>query len=85
MFHHKNNGTCSTAVHFDIIDGKVCNVSFDRGCRGNLQGVSALVEGMDAREAIRRMEGIQCRGNTSCPDQLAQAIKEALAEIEAAQ
>lgn len=83
MFHHKNQGTCSTAVHFDIIDGKVYNVSFDRGCHGNLLGIAALIEGMDAQDAIRRMEGIQCRGTTSCPDQLAKGLREALDSIAA--
>jgi len=80
MYTHKNKGTCSRGVSFELIDGKVRNVKFDGGCNGNTQGVAALVEGMDAEEAIRRMDGIRCgfRG-TSCPDQLAQGLKEALA------
>lgn len=80
MYTHKNKGTCSRGVSFELIDGKVHNVQFDGGCNGNTQGVAALVEGMDAEEAIRRMDGIRCgfRG-TSCPDQLAQGLKEALA------
>ena len=58
-------------------DGKVCKVSFDGGCNGNGKGVAALVEGMDVDEAIRRMEGIKCgMKNTSCPDQLAQALRQ---------
>jgi len=80
MYTHKNTGTCSRAVSFDIIDGKVRNVKFESGCNGNTQGVAALIEGMDAQEAVRRLDGIRCgyRG-TSCPDQLAQGIKQALA------
>ena len=60
-------------------DNKVKNVQFMGGCNGNTQGVARLVEGMDVNEAISRLEGIQCgfRG-TSCPDQLAQAIKQAI-------
>ena len=58
-------------------DGKVSKVSFDGGCNGNGKGVAALVEGMDVDEAIRRMEGIKCgMKNTSCPDQLAQALRQ---------
>lgn len=76
---YRTKGVCSRNITFDIVDGKVMNVKFDGGCNGNTQGVSRLVEGMDAEEAVRRMEGIQCGfKGTSCPDQLAQAIKEAL-------
>jgi len=84
MYRHKNRGTCSTAVEFDIIDGRVRNVRFIKGCPGNTGGVAALVEGMDAEEAIRRLEGLQCRGGTSCPDQLAKGIREVLAAQESA-
>lgn len=82
MFNHINRGTCSRAVSFDIVEGKIRNVRFDGGCNGNTQGIMALIEGMDAEEAVRRLDGIQCgsRG-TSCPDQLAQGIKEALASL----
>lgn len=77
-FEHKNKGTCSQMIHFEIIDGKVHNVSYLGGCNGNLQGISKLVEGMDIDEAISRLEGIQCGSKpTSCPDQLAHALKEA--------
>ena len=59
-------------------DGKVKNVSFFGGCNGNLKGISALVEGQDVDEVIRRVEGIRCgMKSTSCPDQLAQALKAA--------
>ena len=70
-------GVCSQQIHFD--DNKVTNVSFRGGCNGNLQGISRLIEGMDVNEAISRIEGIKCGFKaTSCPDQLAQALKEAV-------
>ena len=76
---YKTKGVCSQKIDFEIVDNKVTNVQFLGGCNGNTQGVAKLVEGMDANEAISRLEGIQCgfRG-TSCPDQLAQALKQAL-------
>ena len=78
-YYHKNRGTCSQGVEFDIQDGKVLNVHFIRGCSGNLQGISHLVEGMDAQEVISRLRGFNCGGKgTSCPDQLAQALEEIL-------
>ena len=77
QYEHQNNGTCSRSVLFDIKDGKVKNVQYIGGCNGNLKGIGALVEGMEVDEAIRRLEGIQCGMKaTSCPDQLAQALKE---------
>ena len=75
---HKNVGTCSQAVKFDIIDDKVRNVQFIGGCHGNTQGVAALIEGMDVDEAISRINGIDCQGRgTSCPDQLAEGLEQA--------
>lgn len=80
---YKTHGTCSSQISFDIIDNTVRNVRFTGGCNGNTQGVAALVEGMEVTEAIRRMEGIRCGMRpTSCPDQLATALKEALAAAE---
>ncbi|MCR5689416.1 MAG: TIGR03905 family TSCPD domain-containing protein [Clostridiales bacterium] len=81
-FEHVNRGTCSRGVAFDIDDeGRIRNVSFFGGCSGNTQGVAALAEGMDAKEAAARMRGIRCGPRpTSCPDQLARGIEEALAE-----
>ncbi|MBQ8358796.1 MAG: TIGR03905 family TSCPD domain-containing protein [Oscillospiraceae bacterium] len=77
QYEHQNKGTCSRSVLFDIEDGKVKNVQYIGGCNGNLKGIGALVEGMDIDEAISRLEGIQCGMKaTSCPDQLAQALKE---------
>lgn len=74
-------GVCSRSVSFDLEEGVVRNVRFEGGCSGNTQGVAALVEGMEAEEAVRRLAGIRCGfKSTSCPDQLAQALKKALEE-----
>lgn len=76
---YKTKGVCSSQISFDIADGKVKNVAFVGGCHGNLQGISKLIEGMDVTEAIGRLEGIRCGfKNTSCPDQLAKALKAAI-------
>lgn len=78
---YKTKGVCSKLIDFDIKDNKVTNVKFVGGCNGNLQGISRLVEGMDVKEAISRIEGITCGfKSTSCPDQLAKALKEAVGE-----
>ncbi len=76
---YKTRGTCSQAIEFDIEDGVVSNVCFLGGCRGNTQGVARLAEGMKATDVIDKCEGVLCRDNTSCPDQLARALKEAIA------
>ena len=76
---YRPQGVCSQQIHFDIIDNKVRNVSFVGGCNGNLQGISRLIDGMDVNEGISRIEGIRCGFKpTSCPDQLAQALKSAV-------
>lgn len=76
---YKTKGTCSQEISYDIVDGKVTNVSFLGGCNGNLQGISKLVEGLTPEEVIQRLEGIKCGfKQTSCPDQLAQALKSAM-------
>ena len=76
---HKNSGTCSTQVEFDLEDGIIHNVIYMGGCNGNLKALGALVEGMTADEAIKRMRGIKCgMKQTSCSDQLARALEEAL-------
>ena len=79
---YKTSGVCSSAISFEIDDaGKVHDVKFQGGCSGNTQGVAKLVEGMKAEEAISRLEGILCGSRpTSCPDQLAKALKQALAQ-----
>ena len=70
-------GTCSQAIEFEVEDGMLKNVKFYGGCNGNTQGVARLVEGMKVEEVVRRLEGIRCGFKpTSCPDQLAKAIKE---------
>ena len=77
QYEYKTKGTCSQRIFFDIEDGKVKNVQFVGGCNGNLKGIAALVEGMDAEAVISRVEGIRCgMKGTSCPDQLAKALKE---------
>lgn len=78
QYEYKTKGTCSQRILFEIEDGKVRNVNYIGGCHGNLQGISRLVEGMDVNEVIKRVEGIHCGMKpTSCPDQLAKALKEA--------
>ncbi len=78
---YQTKGTCSREIHFEIEDGKLKNVQFIGGCNGNLKGIGALVEGQDVDAVISRIEGIHCgMKSTSCPDQLAQALKEAKAQ-----
>lgn len=75
----KTRGVCSQKITFDIEDNKVRNVRFIGGCSGNTQGVARLIEGMDVEDAISRIEGIKCGPrSTSCPDQLACALKQAI-------
>ena len=75
QYEYKTQGTCSQRILFEIQDNKLKNVQFIGGCNGNLKGIASLVEGMDAEEAISRLEGITCgMKKTSCPDQLAQAL-----------
>lgn len=75
---YRTHGVCSQLIHFDLDGDVVKNVQFFGGCNGNLQGIAKLVEGMKADEVIARLGGIRC-GNkqTSCPDQLACALKQA--------
>ena len=76
---YKTQGTCSTNIELNVEDGVVKEVAFWGGCNGNLQGIARLVEGMDVQEVIDRVEGIHCGFKaTSCPDQLAQALKTAI-------
>ena len=80
MYQYKTKGTCSQMIYFDLEDGKVKNVQFLGGCNGNLKGIGQLVEGMNVDDVIARLEGTTCgMKNTSCPDQLAKALKEAKA------
>ena len=80
QYEYKTQGTCSQRILFEIADNKIHNLHFIGGCNGNLQGIGKLVEGMNIDEVIARVEGISCGGRpTSCPDQLARALKEAKA------
>ena len=71
---YQTRGTCSRAIEYEVENGVVTSCRFIGGCKGNTQGVAALVVGMRVDEAIKRLKGIQCRGGTSCPDQLANAL-----------
>ena len=77
---YKTKGTCSQEIEIELKDGVIDSVAFIGGCNGNLQGIGALVEGMDVHEAITRLKGIKCgMKGTSCPDQLATALEQYLA------
>lgn len=81
---HKNHGVCSSAIQFEVENGCLKNVCFEGGCNGNTKGISKLVEGMKVEEVISRLEGTKCGFRpTSCPDQLALALKAYLAESNA--
>ena len=72
-------GVCSRKIEIDIENGIINKVRFVGGWHGNTQGISKLVEGMKAEDVISRLEGVNCNGRgTSCPDQLAKALKEAI-------
>ena len=75
MFTYKTKGTCSSQIDLEIRDGVITHCKFTGGCRGNTVGLAAAVIGQNAEEMAQRLQGIPCRGNTSCPDQLAKAIR----------
>ena len=78
-FTFRPRGVCSQLMEIEVEGDKIKHVKVTGGCSGNLQGISRLVEGMDIKEAISRMEGIRCGFKpTSCPDQLAKALKQCL-------
>ena len=78
---YKTKGTCSSQIDFELENGIVKDIRFHGGCDGNTKGVSSLADGMSAKEVVSRCEGIRCGSkSTSCPDQLARALKEALQE-----
>ena len=81
-YSYKTKGVCSSGIEITLDENDIVkNVTFHGGCSGNTQGVAKLVEGMKAEEAISRLEGILCGSRpTSCPDQLAKALKQALAQ-----
>ena len=76
MESYKTTGVCSRTIDFEVEDGILKNVKFNGGCAGNTQGVSKLAVNRPIDEVISLLEGIKCRNNTSCPDQLAKALKE---------
>jgi len=79
IINYKTCGTCSTEINFELRDRKVYSVSFKNGCDGNLKALSILAEGMDAEELVSKLKGVRCgRKNTSCGDQLAVAVSNAL-------
>ena len=79
QYEYKTKGTCSQRIFFDVEEGKVKNVQFVGGCNGNLKGIARLIKGRPAAEVAEAMEGVDCGGRgTSCPDQMAQALKSIL-------
>ncbi|MDY3268689.1 MAG: TIGR03905 family TSCPD domain-containing protein [Phocaeicola sp.] len=76
---YRTSGTCSSMIEIEVEDNKITDVKFTGGCNGNLKGISSLVKGMNVEDVISKLEGITC-GNkiTSCPDQLAKALKSCL-------
>ncbi len=77
MYKYKTKGTCSREIEFDVKDNKLTGVNFINGCNGNLKGIGVLVEGMDVDEVINKLKDVKCgEKSTSCPAQLASALKE---------
>ncbi|MDR1867414.1 MAG: TIGR03905 family TSCPD domain-containing protein [Treponema sp.] len=77
MYHCSMHGTCARKVHFDIVDGKIHNVSFEGGCNGNLKALSLLVENRSAEEVIKILKGVTCGlKKTSCGEQFALAVEQ---------
>ena len=77
QYTYQTQGVCSKAMCFTVEDGIVTGLSVQGGCNGNLQGIARLVEGMPVEEVIARLEGVCCAGKvSSCPDQLALALRE---------
>ena len=83
-YSYQTQGTCSSQIDLEIDDnGVISSVQFYGGCHGNLQGISTLVRGMKATDAVSKLQGIRCGyKNTSCPDQLATALRQAMAAME---
>lgn len=76
-FTYKTNGVCSRSIDIEIEDNTIKSVSFFGGCNGNLKGIGELVRGMKVDDVIERLQNIKCGfKNTSCPAQLAEALKE---------
>ena len=80
-YDYMTKGTCSKIISFEINDGVVTNVAFMGGCNGNTQGVARLVDGLTADQIESKLLGVDCNGRgTSCPDQLAKAVRLAAAK-----
>ena len=78
---YKTHGVCSRLIHLELDGDQITDVYFVGGCNGNLPGISSLVKGMKVEDAIEKLEGIKCGSKkTSCPDQLAKALREAIAQ-----
>lgn len=75
MFRYKTQGTCSVEIDLEIENGIITACRFINGCRGNTEGLSRMVVGRKADEVAELLQGVPCRGNTSCPDQLSRAIR----------
>lgn len=79
VYRYKTSGTCARTIEFELDGDVVRNVRFDGGCNGNLKGIGSIVDGMKAQDVIAKLEGIRCGfKNTSCPDQLAKALRKAV-------
>ena len=80
VFKYNNfQGVCATEISFELRGGKIYAATFNNSCHGNTQGISSLVEGMEAEEVVRRLQGIKCEcKQTSCPDKFASCIQTAL-------
>jgi len=75
MIIYKTEGVCATEIRFDIVEGRIKNLTFIGGCPGNLSAISKLVEGMKIEEVIEKFQGNICQNRTSCTDQLAKALQ----------
>ena len=75
---YRTFGVCSRSIDFEVENDIVTSVKFNGGCRGNTAGVAKLAEGMEAAEIVKRLKGIECRGDNSCPNQLALAVEQNL-------
>ena len=73
---YKTSGVCARTIDFEVENNIIKNVKFNGGCLGNTQGIAKLVQGRTVDEVISLLEGTICRGGTSCPDQLAKALKQ---------
>ncbi len=79
VYKYRTSGTCARSIEFELDGDVIRNVRFEGGCNGNLKGISSIVDGMKAEDVISKLEGIRCGFKaTSCPDQLAKAIRKAV-------